>query len=278
MLITYWDPEFEFTEYPQHCIIKPVVEEVKPDSNITAPSKRTAFGALPVLNQPAPPKKLQILLKKWTDKANTAEDSTQIISFIPESCLPKSDTNTPKSKFLDLTFLSCLLCNIKFSSETDLIFHAQNSTDHAANFEEHCKNELIADDFSSEQYRDRASERRDAFCEKKEEIEKTISASVQNSKQNNIPAPTPSQEHTHSHDTTGDSSFGARLLKKMGWKEGTGLGKDGSGIAEPVKAVTLEVSGSGIGASSLISADQMTTNTTSYIDRVKRERNKRYQE
>ena len=31
-----------------------------------------------------------------------------------------------------------------------------------------------------------------------------------------------------------ETNLGFKLLKSMGWKEGTGLGKDGTGIKEPV--------------------------------------------
>ena len=33
------------------------------------------------------------------------------------------------------------------------------------------------------------------------------------------------------------SNIGLKMLKNMGWKEGTGLGKEGSGIKEPVRII-----------------------------------------
>lgn len=33
-----------------------------------------------------------------------------------------------------------------------------------------------------------------------------------------------------------DDNKGARMLAQMGWKKGEGLGKDGTGILDPVKA------------------------------------------
>lgn len=44
-----------------------------------------------------------------------------------------------------------------------------------------------------------------------------------------------------------DDNKGARMLANMGWKKGEGLGKDGSGILDPVKAESYAQS-AGIGS------------------------------
>jgi hypothetical protein len=44
-----------------------------------------------------------------------------------------------------------------------------------------------------------------------------------------------------------DDNKGARMLAKMGWNKGRGLGKDGSGIINPIKAESYAQS-AGIGA------------------------------
>ena len=42
--------------------------------------------------------------------------------------------------------------------------------------------------------------------------------------------------------TTG---FGSKMLSKMGWRQGTGLGSGGDGIVNPVKAVSHKEFGKG---------------------------------
>jgi hypothetical protein len=44
-----------------------------------------------------------------------------------------------------------------------------------------------------------------------------------------------------------DDNKGARMLAQMGWKKGEGLGKDGTGILDPVKAESYGQS-AGIGS------------------------------
>ena len=62
----------------------------------------------------------------------------------------------------------------------------------------------------------------------------------------------------------------------MGWKEGSGLGKDSTGIVEAIKAKRLEISSAGIGAADIITADEI--KPKSYNDIVRSGRKKRYNE
>ena len=71
-------------------------------------------------------------------------------------------------------------------------------------------------------------------------------------------------------------SANGKLLKKMGWKEGRGLGKNSTGITEPIKAKTIEHSGAGIGATNIISADSI--KPKSYNEVVRNDLIKRYKE
>ena len=45
--------------------------------------------------------------------------------------------------------------------------------------------------------------------------------------------------YTHTCRPISDDNVGRRMLKKLGWKEGQGLGKEGTGMAEPVSQMIL---------------------------------------
>lgn len=155
---------------------------------------------------------------------------------------------------------------MKFITEEELLNHAQNSEDHAQKFEDYWK-QSITEQKESESYLDRAAERRDAFGINEEELKKIVKERQLQDKPltGKTQAPVPS-----------DESIGAKLMKKMGWKEGSGLGKDSDGIVEAIKAKTLENSSAGIGAANLITADEI--KSKSYNDIVRSNRKKRYNE
>lgn len=52
------------------------------------------------------------------------------------------------------------------------------------------------------------------------------------------------------HKPIESTNIGLKLLKKMGWSEGTGLGKDSSGITEPVLTL-IRPKSTGLGFSSV---------------------------
>uniref|UniRef100_A0A1D1YNU4 RNA-binding protein 5 n=1 Tax=Anthurium amnicola TaxID=1678845 RepID=A0A1D1YNU4_9ARAE len=51
----------------------------------------------------------------------------------------------------------------------------------------------------------------------------------------------PSYEVITADRAIDESNVGNRMLRSMGWQEGSGLGKDGSGITEPVQAQAMDV-------------------------------------
>lgn len=270
--ISYWDNKLEFSEYPVYIRIIPEAA-LKPDNQqlLGISAKRTTFGAFPILSHSvAPPKKIQLQLKSWTEKAKSVkffEENNLSSSFVAKESLSES-----KTKFIDTTFLCCLLCDEKFCSESMLMDHAQTSLDHAEKFEQYWKKSVIEHQDDPELYHDRSAERREAFGIDEEKL-KQIREEQCISKPPVIFSKESQSEKTPSSVT---ESVGAKLLKKMGWKEGTGLGKDSSGITEPIKAKTIERSGAGIGASNLISADSI--KSKSYNEIVRDDRSKRYKE
>ena len=144
------------------------------EMNLATKTKRTAFGALQDLSHKAPTKKIQLQLKNWTAKANSTEASNDnlAINFVAEESAHK---HKAKSKFIDFDFLCCLLCDIKFISEEELLKHVHNSEEHAQKFEDYWK-QSITEPKDSECYLDRSAERRDAFGVDEEELKKIVKA------------------------------------------------------------------------------------------------------
>jgi RNA-binding protein 5/10 len=75
-----------------------------------------------------------------------------------------------------------------------------------------------------------------------------------------------------SHVPISSDNVGAKILKAMGWQEGSGLGRDGSGITAPILAERRAL-GAGLGATG-----STTAATGDYSDRVRNITKARYQE
>ncbi|PJF17706.1 hypothetical protein PSACC_02480 [Paramicrosporidium saccamoebae] len=104
--------------------------------------------------------------------------------------------------FLNPVLKACFLCQVVFDSEEELEAHGKESSEHQSRVEAYKQLEE-----PTKVARDRAAERRELYPEE----------------------PNLVTQHEKSE------SFGSKILKKLGWEAGKGLGPDGSGITEPIK-------------------------------------------
>lgn len=154
--------------------------------------------------------------------------------------------STHVKSYTDLMKKCCYLCSRQFKTEADVNKHERLSDLHQKNLKD---DHLIlkaqakmdkaglsstgsGDD--SQEYRDRAKERRAAFGgAKKISLPLKKSAVQPEEDAHDEPAPAPSK--------------GASLLGKMGWSAGEGLGAQGTGMTAPI-ATDMYVQGVGLGA------------------------------
>eukprot|EP00096_Caligus_rogercresseyi_P000162 TRINITY_DN1044_c0_g1_i2.p1 TRINITY_DN1044_c0_g1~~TRINITY_DN1044_c0_g1_i2.p1 ORF type:complete len:728 (+),score=214.70 TRINITY_DN1044_c0_g1_i2:240-2423(+) len=191
------------------------------------------------------------------------------------------DEDAEEEQHTNWSTLACLLCKRQFTSKEKLSKHNQMSDLHKQNLAEWrnrqgmimsssppASSSLGISSSSVPQYRDRAKERRDKFGSLDEEPrpnhlkEKYLKVLEQ--------ADTPgSVEKTK---TVGLDNIGNRMLQKMGWKEGLGLGKSNQGRTSIIEVGQRNVQ-AGLGSSSSrIKMDP----SDSYKDCVKKTLYQRY--
>ncbi|KAG8885609.1 hypothetical protein FRB97_000517 [Tulasnella sp. 331] len=103
---------------------------------------------------------------------------------------------------------------------------------------------------SAPKYRDRAQERRRVHNQPDVPVPMATNSAIKpRYAEGPTPAPAPAPPPAPPIEVGKDeSNIGNKLLKKMGWSEGTGLGAEGDGRAEPIKTAVY-ATGAGLGAS-----------------------------
>lgn len=127
---------------------------------------------------------------------------------------------------IDWTKLACLLCKRQFSNRETLVKHQQLSDLHRQNLEAWKKQNVPT------AYRDRAKERRKKHGDSEPNHQRKKQDSVSRSRTETV---APDYERP-SQSGLASNSVGNKLLQKMGWQEGQGLGKSNQGRTTIIEA------------------------------------------
>ncbi|VDC05354.1 unnamed protein product [Peniophora sp. CBMAI 1063] len=243
-------------------------EEEKVDPKVAAAKKVAPMIAS---------KKVAGNINKW----NTAQAENHVVPAAPAPVVKTAPAAAPKPatavpvvaptkageedadlEFADRTRMACLLCSRQFKSLDLVKRHAKESDLHKKNLAdaalcEAARKKVAAANGGTNKseekkeeerkYRDRASERRVIYGQPDVPLPEP-SSSRQSGGPKSAPtqaSPTPPPTINPGEDS---SNIGNKLLKAMGWKEGTGLGVEGNeGRTAPVQAAVY-ASGAGLGA------------------------------
>lgn len=174
---------------------------------------------------------------------------------------PEEDIN---DRFTDLSIMACLLCKRQFPDKEALERHQKLSDLHKQNLEIHKKMGMTDEQLEAYERQERESKYRDRARERREKYGQPEAQKIKlPPRRKGGPAVTYEQAPV---ERIGGNNIGNQMLKAMGWTEGSGLGKAGQGIVDPIEAkmrsqnAGLGLKGSSYGASS----------SDSYKDKLKK--------
>ncbi|CAA7270148.1 unnamed protein product [Cyclocybe aegerita] len=185
-------------------------------------------------------------------------------------------------EFSDVAALMCLLCARQFKSLDQLKRHNKESDLHKKNYKDANLRDIAREKVAARKagtqelpkYRDRASERRTLFNQPDVPLPEK-EPNLTKKKYSEPPrAPTPPPPHVNPGQD--ESNVGNKLLKMMGWKEGTGLGSEGDGRVDPIQTAVF-TPGAGLGASKGKDIGKYTEGFTNYVHMAQDAARERYE-
>lgn len=177
------------------------------------------------------------LISLVNQQSTAAAATNKLVSYDSGSDIeaPSSEIPRNESDYVDFEKLTCNLCKRAFQSPEVLTKHLRMSQLHKDNLAKYNLNHTSAGPSSSASnlnnlYRDRAKERRAKYGEDdpppvnktRERFERELERQQAAYK----PPPAP----------IGENNVGNRLLQKMGWSEGMGLGRSNQGRTDIIQA------------------------------------------
>ncbi|KAH8108485.1 hypothetical protein DFH11DRAFT_1633133 [Phellopilus nigrolimitatus] len=213
-------------------------------------------------------KKVVNNISKWNQVQE--ELSGHMSQPIPAASVAKDRTVTPdvevEQEFSDTKAMTCLLCSRQFKSMDQLKRHNKESDLHKKNYKDANLRDVAREKARAAnggdqsppnqsnqnalkvQYRDRASERRTLFNQPDMPLQELSQSKAPSKRSAEGPPPPPSPPLPPVAPGRDERNIGNKLLKMMGWTEGTGLGTEGEGRVDPIQTA-IYASGAGLGAS-----------------------------
>jgi len=177
------------------------------------------------------------------DVAFSILQKKNIQTIAVEQGVDTEDFSTLEAQFSDWANFSCLLCKRAFPSKEKLMKHNNLSDLHKENIQNWRSEQIekrVA--LAGSGYRDRAAERRNKYG--------VVDEAPQNKfkdKYNRVMEHLSSSSKGDGETKIQEDNVGNKMLQKMGWKEGLGLGKDNQGRTDIIRTDDGRTNSAGLG-------------------------------
>jgi len=193
-------------------------------------------------------------------------------------------------EFSDVGKVACLLCARQFKTLDQLKKHNKESDLHKRNFKDSNLREVARGKAKAAQaaaeansarastpkYRDRASERRIMHNQPDVPLPEGVEDKRKQKRTAEGPTRPPTPPPPPVNPGQDESNVGNKLLRMMGWKEGTGLGVDADGRVDPVQTA-IYATGVGLGASKGKEVGKYQDGYAGYVNMAKDSARERYE-